>query len=284
MLAACLAAALAFTPADAKLALDAAGALVSECTPRDAGTVGSRRAALHIRDAARAAGADASLDFFSAMTPKGRRLFCNVSCEWTANPTGEWTVVISHFDTKPSSSCPGANDGASTTGILLSLARIISSRRTPPGNIMLMWLDGEESMSAYTEHDGFWGSKRAARLLKKSGRKVKAVVCLDMLGDRDLAVSIPRNSSPELRDLALECAGRIGASGSVSTMRELVKDDHVAFLGEGFPAIDLIDFEYGSAPGRNDWWHTPEDTMDKLSEESLLLSGRLACEMLNRLL
>ena len=63
----------------------------------------------------------------------------------------------------------------------------------------------------------------------------------------------------------------------------MVKDDHSAFLDLGYPAIDLIDFDFGSAPGRNDYWHTPADTMDKVSEESLLTAGRLAAELINLL-
>lgn len=274
-----IAAALTFSNADAHYAYDQAGEIVSKCTPREAGTARGRKAAAFIRDAALRVGAPAKLDSFRAMTPMGERQFTNVVVDWQINPTGSWVVVVSHFDTKPGILCPGANDGASTSGILLALARIFS-RNEPPGNVALLWLDGEESMRAYTQDDGLWGSKYAAKSLAKSGRSVKGVICMDMLGDSDLAISIPRNSSPRLRAIAHLASAAIGINCPVLDIHELVKDDHMPFLNHGFQAIDLIDFEYGSEPGRNDYWHTENDTMDKISPVSMEYAGALVCEMI----
>ena len=284
MLGALLAAALAFSPADAKLADRTTREFVAKCTPRDAGTVRGRIAANFILDAASATGCDVYPDRFTAKTPKGERTFTNLKTEFCSNPDGEWVVLLSHYDTKPGVPCPGANDGASTTGLLVALANALSDWRTPRGNVMLLWTDGEECMESYGPDDGFWGSRRAAAALKASGRKVKAVICLDMLGDRDLTVTLPRNSSPALRKIALYAAKKAGIADKVAEIEDLVKDDHVPFMEQGFKAIDLIDFDYGSAPGLNDYWHTAEDTPDKLSEASFLASGRLVCEMLNVLL
>ena len=277
-----LGAALAFTEADATNAYRAAEDLVKTCTPRDAGTVRGRLAALRILDAASAHGARVWLEEFDAPTPRGRRLFTNVLAEWQTSATGEWVVVVSHYDTKPGTACPGANDGASTTGLLVALAGILNNAHAD--NVALMWLDGEECMRGYTENDGLWGSKHAAKRLKASGRAVRAVICVDMLGDRDLTISIPRNVSPDLRTVALKAARRLRLGGKVRAIRELVKDDHLPFMCEGFPAIDLIDFDYGDAPKKNNWWHTPADTMDKLDVSSFLVAGRLVVAMLNDLL
>ena len=148
---------------------------------------------------------------------------------------------------------------------------------------MLMWLDGEECMYSYSPSDGLWGSRYAAERLKDSGRNVKAVICVDMLGDSNLKISLPRNTSAELRRLAIECARRTGHAGLVEEMRESVKDDHLPFRAKGFNAIDLIDFEYGSAPGLNDYWHTAKDTIDKISISSLETSGEILAEMLTSL-
>lgn len=284
MLGAILAAALAFTPADAKLADRTAREFVSKCTPRDAGTIRGRMAANFILDAASAVGCDVYLDRFTAKTPMGERTFTNLKTEFCSNPAGEWVVLLSHYDTKPGVKCPGANDGASTTGLLVALANALADWRTPRGNVMLLWTDGEECMQSYGADDGFWGARHAAAELKASGRKVKAVICLDMLGDRDLTVTLPRNSSPALRKIALYAAKKAGIADKVAETEDLVKDDHVPFMEQGFKAIDLIDFDYGSAPGLNDYWHTAEDTVDKISEASLLKSGKLVCEMLNVLL
>ncbi len=284
MLGAFLAAALVFSPTDAKLADRTTREFVAKCTPRDAGTVRGRIAANFILDAASAAGCDVYLDRFTAKTPKGERTFTNLKTEFCSDPGGEWVVLLSHYDTKPGVKCPGANDGASTTGLLVALANTLADWRMPRGNVMLLWTDGEECMESYGPNDGFWGARHAAAALKASGRKVKAVICLDMLGDRDLGISLPRNSSPALRKIALYAAKKAGVADKVMEIEDLVKDDHVPFMEQGFKAIDLIDFNYGSAPGLNDYWHTEQDTPDKLSEQSFLISGRLVCEMLNVLL
>ncbi len=284
MISVLLATALVFTPADAVFALRTAGDFAGKCTPRDAGTVRGRIAANYILDAASAAGADVRLDRFEAMTPKGKKRFTNLESEFCTNPSNSWVLLVSHYDTKPGVASPGANDGASTTGLLIAFARLLSDRRTPRGNVMLIWTDGEECMESYGANDGLWGARRAAARVAASGRKVRAVVCIDMLGDRDLRISLPANSSPALRKIARHAARRAGLADKVAEIPELVKDDHVPFMEAGFKAVNLIDFEYGSAPGLNDYWHTPEDTPDKLSKESLLESGRIVAEMLNILL
>ncbi len=279
-----LAAALVFAPSDADFAYRTADEFVRKCTPRDAGTVRGRIAANFILDAASAAGADVRLDRFRAETPRGARWFTNLESEFRSDPSGAWVILLSHYDTKPGVACPGANDGASTTALLIALARILSTAPGPRANVMLVWTDGEECMDAYGENDGLWGARRAVARVKASGRNVKAVVCADMLGDRDLMISLPENSSPALRKIALYAARKAGLGSKVKEIPELVTDDHVPFLKAGFRTLNLIDFEYGSAPGRNDYWHTPEDTMDKLSRRSFLDAGKLLAEILNILL
>ena len=275
-------AALAFTPADACLACETARDLVENATPRDGGTQRANLAALRILDAASAVGADVRRDTFRAKTPDGDRQFVNLYGEFRpVDPDARWVVLVSHYDTKPGVDCPGANDGAATTGLLVAIANAYASWPERRGNLLLVWTDGEECQKAYSPDDGFWGSKRAAEWLRSSGRKVQAVICLDMLGDRDLKISVPANGSPALAKIALHAARRIGSPSLVTRMDEQVKDDHVAFIDCGFKAIDLIDFSYG--PG-NSFWHTPQDTMQNVSEKSLLESGRLVVELLNILL
>ena len=241
-------------------------------------------AANFLLDAASAAGADVRRDMFVAKTPKGERRFTNLVATFKTSPDAPWIVLVSHYDTKPGVDCPGANDGASTSGLLVALAGILRSQRALRDNVMLIWTDGEECMKAYVEDDGLWGSRHAAKALKESGANVKAVICVDMLGDKDLHISIPRNSSPALSKIALLAAKRAGIESKVSRIDLLVKDDHVPFIEEGFKSIDLIDFEYGSAPGLNDYWHTAKDTPDKISESSLLIAGKLVVGMLDILL
>ena len=275
-------AALVFSQSDAKVSYDAAKTLVEKCTPRDAGTMQGRFAVNRILDAASAAGADVRRDAFKAATPMGEKLFTNLYAEFKGeDPEAEWVVLVSHYDTKPGTECPGANDGASTSGLLVGIANAVSSWRERRGNLMLVWADGEECMLAYGPNDGLWGARRAAGLLAEGNRKVKAVICLDMLGDRDLSITVPRNGTPSLVNVALAAARKAGLTGLVKRGDEIVTDDHVPFLEKGFPAIDMIDFNYGPD---NSFWHTDKDVMDNISEKSLLSTGRIVAEMLNALL
>ena len=272
-----LAAALAFTHQDAQRAYSTAARLVIDCTPREAGTAGGRAAANFIVDEVGKSGLDAVRDAFAADTPKGRRTLNNVYCSFCPDETKPWIVLVSHYDTKPDVPCPGANDGASTTALLIVLADAFKRWKEPTCNALLVWTDGEECFREYGKGDGFWGSKRAAEHVRsQKGMNVKAVICLDMLGDADLRIMIPSNGTDSLALLAVEAAERIGRPGLVFRMAECVRDDHVAFLDAGYPSIDLIDFEYG--PG-NSYWHTSADTIEHISHASLLKSGMLVVEM-----
>ena len=283
MLSLLLAAALEFTAQDAQLAYEKACELVENCTPRDAGTIRGRIAANRILDEASAAGADVRRDAFKAQTPKGEKEFTNLYAEFkSSDPSARWVVLVSHYDTKSGVSSPGANDGASTSGLLIGLANAFANWEQPKGNLMLVWADGEECMTSYGPNDGFWGSKRAAAYLEEKGYKVQAVICLDMLGDKDLKISIPPNVSMDLAKKTVAAAKRLGLKRKqFARFDSVVLDDHVAFKDAGFKAIDLIDFEYGSKPGLNDYWHTSRDTQDKLSADSFLTVGRLVCEILS---
>lgn len=277
-----LSASLVFTHADARLSYETARVLVESCTPRDAGTIRGRIAANRLLDAASSSGADVRRDVFRAMTPKGEREFTNLYAQFKSDDAdARWVILVSHYDTKADVDCPGANDGASTSGLLVGIANAFSNWETPRGNLLLVWTDGEECMQSYADGDGLWGSKRAVEFVSQRGLGVQAVICLDMLGDRDLSISVPANGSPALARIAVLAADRAGLPNLVRRVGDSVKDDHVPFLAKGYKAIDLIDFSYG--PG-NSFWHTPKDTIDKISEESLFKSGRVVVEMLNILL
>jgi glutaminyl-peptide cyclotransferase len=276
------AASLAFTQADADVAYRTAKGLVEECTPRDAGTIRSRIAANFLLDAASATGADVKRDVFTAKTPKGERQFVNLYAAYRfGDENSKWVVLISHFDTKSGVKCPGANDGASTSGLLVGIANAVSNWSKPKGNLLLIWTDGDECMEKYAQDDGLWGSKRAAQVVADNFGKVQAVICLDMLGDKDLAIAVPANGSPALAKIAMHAARRAGYPGLVSMMDENVTDDHAPFLQKGYKAIDLIDFSYGPD---NSYWHTEKDSIDNISVKSLQTSGEIVVEMMKILL
>jgi len=276
-----LAVALAFTPENAHRAYVTACDFVKGNTPRDAGTIRGRIAANFILDRASETGADVRRDAFTAMTPKGEKQFTNLYSEFKRGDDLPWVVLVSHYDTKPGTGCPGANDGAATTALLISLADALCSWPTPRGNVLLVWTDGEECMSQYTSIDGLWGSKRAVEYVRGRNLNVRAVIAVDMIGDRDLHISIPGNGTPTLAKIAEHAARLAGYPGLVTRTTDVVKDDHVPFLAAGYKAIDLIDFNYGPD---NAFWHTANDTMENVSEQSLLKAGQVLAQMLNILL
>ncbi|MDD2459997.1 MAG: M28 family metallopeptidase [Kiritimatiellia bacterium] len=276
--------ALSFSASQATQALAHVTGLVEQCTPRDAGTPGAEKAARWILDRLAERGVDARIDRFTDPTPRGPKPFFNVLA--TLPGTGDgWIVLLSHFDTMGgiSEGFQGANDSGSSTGLLIELAAILRAAGPLPHTILCGFMDGEECMLAYSDRDGFHGSRRLARQMKAEGRSVKAVILMDMVGDRDLKLTVPRNGTGALRLLALKAAEATGDRDRIGLFDGIVYDDHQAFLDLGFPAVNLIDFEFGSAPGLNDYWHTPADTLDKLSAESLLTTGRIVLEMVNRL-
>lgn len=282
MLALILAAALSFTQSDAELSYNIASTLVEKHTPRDAGTIRGRIAANYLLDATSRLGVNIRRDQFEAKTRKGTGEFVNLYCEFKFHPEGEWVVLVSHYDTKPGIPCPGANDGASTSGLLVGIANMLSRERGLKHNVLLVWTDGEECSLAYGVNDGLFGSKRAVEWIRQKGYAVRAVICLDMLGDKDLELSVPKNGHQSLTKIATIAGKR--AKVEVKAIPEFVRDDHVPFLEAGYKAIDLIDFHYGSEPGLNDYWHTSEDTLDKISTDSLKKSGLVVAELLKILL
>ncbi len=254
--------------------------------PRDAGTPGAERAARYLRDRLRTLGVPAELDTFTNRTPVGDRVFHNVIGRIAGSRPG-LILVGSHFDTKAgiAPDFQGANDSGSSSGVLLELGRLLAEHGSPGPAIELVFFDGEEALQDYSEIDGLHGSRHHARRLAEEGRvpDVRAMLLLDMVGDRDLGVTIPRNVSRELAILAMQAADAEGQRAKFQLYPYEVGDDHVPFLQQGIPALNLIDFHYGSAPGRNDYWHTPQDTLDKLSADSLGLIGRVTIRLLHAL-
>jgi glutaminyl-peptide cyclotransferase len=124
----------------------------------------------------------------------------------------------------------------------------------------------------------------ASQLLETGAhKKVDAMILLDMVGDRDLQITLPHNSSPELTQLVLAAARDTGHRGSVSLARNsFITDDHVPFMEIGIPAIDLIDFKFGSEPGLNDYWHTELDSLENISAESLQTTGEIVLKLLEK--
>lgn len=253
---------------------------------RESGTAGAERAAHYLLNRLESLGVEAGMDVFTNATPRGPTVFRNVIAR--VRGSGDALIILgSHYDTK--SGMPlgfeGANDSGSSTAVLLELARVLASISVP-AEILFAFFDGEECMEYYGPNDGLHGSRRLAQQLVENGQihRVKAVIILDMIGDCDLTVTIPRNSTPELVSLAFDAAREESVRSRFSLFRSSIGDDHEPFLNLGLPAIDLIDFEFGSAPKLNDYWHTGADRRENVCAESLGVIGRVTLRMVNRLL
>ncbi len=256
-----------------------------EFSPRDAGTPGGRKAAEHIFQRLESFGIEAKIDTFTDMTPEGKKTFHNVIGQ-IRGKADRWIILGSHFDTMPGiDNFQGANDSGSSTGVLLELARILAPQE-PNAGILFAFFDGEEGIAHYIPGDGLHGSRRLAAQLVESGthKKAEAMVLLDMVGDKDLHFTIPANSSSALVKEVLNAAHATGHRDRFSLSRGMsITDDHVPFLGIGIPAIDIIDFKFGSVPGENDYWHTEADNMESISAESLQTTGEIMLQLLKQL-
>ena len=254
--------------------------------PRAAGTDGARKAAKHIAQRLRDHGIDPLMDSFTDPTPDGSAEFHNVIgvIEGTVQRV---IILASHFDTKRgiSPDFQGANDSGSSTGLLLELARILSHSHKKGPDIIFAFFDGEECARSYGPRDGLHGSRYMARTLIRNQRaeNVIGVIVLDMIGDKDLNITIPRNTTPLLQSLTFKAAASTGARRKFSLSSSLILDDHSPFIEAGIPAIDIIDFEYGTQPGKNDLWHTRNDTIDNLSAESLRTIGDVTLRLITLL-
>jgi glutaminyl-peptide cyclotransferase len=227
-------------------------------------------------------GARVELDSFMASTPTGSVPMINIIAHF-AGSSGKLIAITGHYDTKriPFIRFLGANDGASSTGFLLELARLVAhSKRTD--DIDLVWFDGEEAVAQWTESDSRYGSRHLAQKWSADGtlRRLKALINVDMIGDRDLVIVNDGNSSQSLRTLVWQAAQSLGLEKYFSTGEASIDDDHVPFVSAGANAIDLIDFDYG--PG-NSFWHTDKDTLDKLSAHSLQVIGDVVVRVLAEL-
>jgi glutaminyl-peptide cyclotransferase len=270
---------------DGAKAMADAEALV-KIVPRDSGGGGARRASVMLEGRLKALGIKTTIDTFSEETPNGKMFFNNVLGR-IPGKTNRLIVLVSHFDTKSgiSKDFQGANDSGSSSGVLMELARVLAKNAPYETEFMIAFLDGEECRTEYGPNDGLHGSRHLAQQIYEAGgaKLVEAVIVLDMIGDKDLNISIPRNSSKGLVKELFYAAHELGARPQFAIGPGNILDDHVPFLIAGMPAIDVIDFNYGSAPGLNDYWHTPNDTLDKLSVKSLQTVGDTVLQMIENL-
>lgn len=254
-------------------------------SPRDAGTPGGHAAAQHIADRLEQIGLLVEIDAFTDSTPEGLKDMMNVLA-YLPGRSGDSIILGSHFDTMPGiPNFQGANDSGSSTGVLIELARVLKNQPLNHG-IIFAFFDGEEGIANFIPGDGLHGSRHYATRLQKEGQleRYRAMILLDMIGDKNLTYTVPANSDPKLLKSLIKASRKLDVREKIVLRpHTIITDDHVPFLNINIPAIDLIDFYFGSQDKLNDYWHTEQDSLDKISTDSLKISGDITLEMLRDL-
>jgi glutaminyl-peptide cyclotransferase len=222
---------------------------------------------------------DVVKDTFTASTPAGQMSMTNYIVKFPGTKDGI-IVIASHYDTNyplKDTGYVGANDGGSSTGLLLEIANSLRGKKLDGYSVWLVFFDGEEAVKEWTNTDSAYGSRHLAAKWQADGtlKHIKAFLLADMIGDRDLNIDRDLSSTPWLLDLVGQAAAKYGDQSYFYARRQEVGDDHTAFMQRGVPCADLIDFDYGY---ENAFWHTPQDTMDKLSAKSLTIVGDVILE------
>jgi Zn-dependent M28 family amino/carboxypeptidase len=244
-----------------------------EIGPHPAGSEAIKKAQEYIVKELKSYGLKVTDDNFDAKTPRGSVPMKNISAELAGEKPGV-VIIAGHYDTKLQDGFVGANDGGSSTAAVLEMARVLAKSR-PEYTLWFVLFDGEEAVvewSAMNGMDNTYGSRHMVSKLKSDGSldRVKAMILVDMIGDKNLNLKREGDSTRWLVDLMWETAHKIGHGASYLLEEQYISDDHIPFKGAGVPVIDFIDFDYGPD---HSYWHTNQDTIDKISGESMKAVG-----------
>ena len=227
-------------------------------------------------------GGELSLDAFTAQTPAGPLQMANILLKFPGT-SGKRVVITGHYDTKkiPIVHFVGANDAGSSTGFLIEFAKVAAGLKHAD-DIFIIFFDGEEALGEWSDTDSRYGSRQIAAKWLADGTlpRIEALINVDMVGDKYLDISNDSNSSESLRAEVQKIAAKLGDSKFFRTEPGGIDDDHKPFGDLGVSVIDIIDLDYGP---NGSYWHTAQDTMDKLSAHSLQVVGDVVLELVKEL-
>jgi len=233
------------------------------------------------------AGCQVEEDPFTGDTPLGPIPMTNVVAKIPgASPSV--IMLAGHYDTLllKTGRFVGANDGGSSAAFLLEMARLLAHRNNPV-TYWLVFFDGEEALRGWTATDSDYGSRHLASKLAADGElsRIKAMILVDMIGDAHLDVFRDDNSTAWLRQMVLDSARRLGLAKYFEGAETPIDDDHRPFVNAGVSAVDLIGIigPIDDAHTFGIYWHTPKDTPDKCSPQSLAIVGRVVSATLEEL-
>ena len=223
-------------------------------------------------------------DAFTADTVEGKFPVRNIVAKFPGTKDGI-IVIMGHYDTNyplRNIGYVGANDGGSSTAILLEYANQLRGKKRDGYSVWLVWTDGEEAVKSWSDTDSLYGTRHLAEKWEKDGtlKKIKALMVMDMIAPTDLAILRDTNSTPWLLDLIYAAAERGGYQSHFYGLQGGEEDDHIPFVKRGVACADIIDVPYGY----NDvFHHTAQDTIDKLSPKSLEIVGDTTLETIHLL-
>lgn len=222
-------------------------------------------------------------DTFQGQTPNGPVPMVNIILHFPGT-SGRSIVVSGHYDTKriPMMKFVGANDGGSSTGFLLELARMAAASKHTD-DLYLVFFDGEEAIGPWSQTDSKYGSRHLADKWLAEGKlsAIRALINVDMIGDKNLDLYNDANSSDSLRKRVQLIAARLGYARYFSADAPGgMDDDHLPFVAAGVSSIDLIDFDFGPD---NSYWHKETDTADKLGAQSFQVVGDIVVKLITEL-
>src|SRR6266480_7559430 len=249
--------------------------------PHPAGSDAIEKARDYIEEQLRHSGWHVTRQAFTDDTQRGKMHFVNLIARFAgnANTASPSLLLFSHYDTKLFDAIRfvGANDGGSSTGLLLELARVIGGRPNMARKIELVFFDGEEAYENFSETDGLYGSRYFAKQLEADGAKqFRGGILFDMIGDRSLDITLPADSPPAMARDIFAAAEALKLRNYFSYLDRDLIDDHAPLNAIRIPTIVIIDFDYA-------WWHTADDTLDKISAQSLQITGSVALYYLSEL-
>jgi hypothetical protein len=262
--------------------------------PRPSGSEAIEKSRRYIEDQLRRSGWHVTRQAFTDDTPRGKVQFVNLIAQFPGQGTAAPLFLLcSHYDTKTFDAIKfvGANDGGSSTGLLLELARVIGRHPNLAAKVELVFFDGEEAYDHFSETDGLYGSRYFAKHLGEGRQPARSAthppaamqqlragsvaggfhggILFDMVGDRSLDVTLPADSPSEMARDIFAAAEALKLRSYFTYLDREIIDDHSPLNAIGIPTIDVIDFDYP-------WWHTAGDTIDKISPKSLQVVGSVA--------
>jgi hypothetical protein len=246
--------------------------------PRPPGSAALDQTRQYIRKQLVAAGIVVTEQAFEAKTPLGAIRMVNLIGR-IPGPRGAAgrLAIAGHYDTKlfREFRFVGASDGGSSAAFLLEIGRALKARQNPALTVELLFFDGEEALVEWIGDDNRYGSRHYVDAARKAGTlaDLRALILVDMIGDRRLNIRRETNSTPWLTDIIWRTAKRLQHQAAFVDEAMPIEDDHVPFLRAGIPAVDIIDMDYAV-------WHTPNDTLDAVSARSLQIVGDVVLEAL----